>query len=123
MSMTAVEILNGLDTVKVADGWYLENLGSYIVLATNIGCPYQDTDKRLKLDTPYKVIQYYMGGLREVCREIPGYGNQWDWDLYKTPHTEIPEVENPEQWLYVEPKRISPPLLKARGGFYAHKEF
>jgi hypothetical protein len=120
MSMTAIEILNGEEYAAIAEGWYLANKGVYILLATNIGCPYETTDKKLKPDTPYEVIQYYMGGLREVCREIPNHGYQYDWDLYKIPHTDVPAVENPEKWLYVEPKKIAPPRIKS---VYAHKEF
>lgn len=123
MSMTAIEILDGFETTNIAAGWYLANRGAYILLATNFGRPYEETDKKLKPDTPYEVVQYYMGGLREVCREIPSHGYQYDWDLYKIPHTEIPEVENPERWLYVEPKKIAPPRIKSHDGVYTHKEF
>ena len=125
MSMSVIEILAGNESVSLEPGWYLENRGSYVLLTTNIGCPYQGMEKRLIPETPYEVVLYFMGTAREVTFHIPGHGNTWEWDLYKVPHTQVPqlEVEDAEQWVYKEPKKIAPPLLRAKGGIYAHKEF
>ena len=122
--MKVGELLDYNQSVEMAPGWWLYNMGNYALLKAN-SSPYENMDARIKLDAPKEFVYHMMGGAREIAFEIPGHGLQWEWDLYRVYPSEIPHFtfEERHMWLYKEPVKIDPPRLKAKEGFYAHKEF
>ena len=93
---------NELPAITPGDGWILVNKGDYALLTTNIGCPYENMDKKIRLDAPYEFVLYCMGTARERCFYIPGYGNQYQWDLYRISSENVPyfSYEERQEWLY-----------------------